>query len=166
MGADAVAIPSAIGKRKYRRAKRIGGAYSRIALGDIDGRLREARLMREITDDLTAHCGGKPSAVQRQLIQRAAVLHLRLALMDDQEPDGHMTEKTAREYLCWNNAYCRTLRLLGLKGTPERSPGLAEILAAMPAREPQTPPDASPRPDASAAADGLYSVATVRAAGD
>jgi hypothetical protein len=27
-----------------------------------------------------------------------------------------MTEKHAREYLCWNNAYVRTLRTLGLKG--------------------------------------------------
>ena len=109
--------------------------------------------MREITDELTAHCGGHPSAVQRRLIQRAAILHLRLALMDEQtEPDGSMTEKTAREYLCWNNAYCRTLRLLGLKGTPERQASLAEIVALAPASVPERPSAASPLPAAPGAA--------------
>jgi hypothetical protein len=102
----------------YRNKKRKPRAHSRhIALGDIDKRRREARLMGEIIEELTAHCGGNPSAVQRRLIQRAAILHLRLALMDEQtEPDGSMTERHAREYLCWNNAYVRTLRTLGLKG--------------------------------------------------
>jgi len=148
MGADAAAIPVAIGKRKHRGAKRIGGSYSRIALGDIDGRLREAKLMRDLIEDLTAHCGGNPSAVQRQLIQRAAILHLRLALMDDGTKAGiGMTEKTAREYLCWNNAYCRTLRLLGLRGTPARA-SLAQIIAAAPARELERPSERSPLPDA------------------
>jgi hypothetical protein len=120
------------GARPYNVAKRVAVHSRRIALGDIDGRLREARLIREITDELTAHCGNNPSAVQRRLIQRAAILHLRLALMDEQtEPDGSMTEKHAREYLCWNNAYCRTLRHLGLKGASTgREPSLADILAA------------------------------------
>ena len=90
--------------------------------------------MRGVVEELTKHCGGSPSAVQRQLIQRAAILHLRLALMDERtEPDGSMTEKCAREYLCWSNAYCRTIRLLGLKGPAERGPSLAEILSAAPA---------------------------------
>ncbi len=86
--------------------------------------------MREITEELTTHCGGNPSAVQRRLIQRAAMLHLRLALMDEHiELDGRMTERNAREYLCWNNAYVRTLRTLGLKAATERGgPSLKDII--------------------------------------
>ena len=94
--------------------------------------------MREITEELTAHCGGNPSAVQRRLIQRAAILHLRLALMDEQiEPDGSITEKHAREYLCWNNAYVRTLRTLGLKGVSS-APSLADYLAGKTAAAPSS----------------------------
>ena len=140
MSTDNTAVTRTVRARPYRGAKRVGVHSRRIGLGDIDGRLREARLMREITEELTAHCGGDPSAVQRRLIQRAAILHLRLALMDEQtEPDGTMTEKHAREYLCWNNAYVRTLRTLGLKGAPVRAPVLADILAGAPAGAPNAP---------------------------
>jgi hypothetical protein len=88
--------------------------------------------MRETIEELTQHCGGRPSVVQRRLIHRAAVLHLRLTLMDQQLEDGDsMPERIGREYLAWNNAYCRTLRLLGLKGAPsEHVPSLADIISA------------------------------------
>jgi hypothetical protein len=90
------------------------GPYSRPpALARLDQRTREAKLLREATADLTAHVGGKPSAVQRRLIERAAMLALRLALMDAKEPHGGLSERDAREYLCWNNAYVRTLAALG-----------------------------------------------------
>lgn len=112
--------------------RRIGSYSRRIALGKIDGRRREAKLMRDIVAELTAHVGGRPSAVQRRLIERAAVLHLRLALMDEEtEPGGGMSEKNAREYLCWNNSYVRTLRELGVKAATDRSgPTLSEIITA------------------------------------
>ncbi len=111
---------------------RIGPHSRRLALGKIDGRRREAKLMREIVEELTQHVGGRPSAVQRRLIERAAVLHLRLILMDEQMvPTGGMSEKNAREYLCWHNGYVRTLRQLGLQGADRaRGPSLAEILTA------------------------------------
>jgi hypothetical protein len=115
----------------YRKRKHQPRAHSRhIALGDIDGRLRAARLMRQVIRELTEHCGGRPSAVQRKIIQRAAVLHLRLALLDAETgPDGQMSEKTAREYLCWNNAYVRTLNSLGLKAVAPTAT-LTDYLAA------------------------------------
>jgi hypothetical protein len=95
--------------------------------------------MRQIIGELTEHCGGHPSAVQRRIIQRAAVLHLRLTLLDAQTgPDGEMSEKTAREYLCWNNAYVRTLNALGLKGAA-RAPSLADYLAGKTAAAASTP---------------------------
>jgi hypothetical protein len=86
--------------------------------------------MREVVAELTRHVGGRPSSVQKLLIDRAAKLHLRLLLMDAQtEPGGGMSEKNAREYLCWSNAYTRTLCQLGLQGTPERPETLADVLA-------------------------------------
>ena len=119
----------------------IGPHSRRIALGMIDGRRREARLMREVRDELIQHCGGRPSTVQRKLCERAAVLALRLAMMDAKAPDGSLTERDAREYLCWHNAYVRTLRELGLKGAEEKPPTLAELLATMPASTSHTAPD-------------------------
>ena len=109
---------------------RIGPHSRRLGIGKIDGRRREAKVMRDFAAELSAHVG-TPSAVQRQMIARAAVLHLRLLLMDQQTgPGGAISERNAREYVCWHNAYVRTLRQLGLKGAPERQPSLAEIIAA------------------------------------
>lgn len=91
------------------------GPYSRPpALAKLDGRRREAKLMQQTRDELVAHVGGKPNAVERRLIERAAVLALRLAMMDAKAPDGAMSERDAREYLCWSNSYVRTLRELGV----------------------------------------------------
>jgi len=114
------------------KTRRIG-AYSRpTALAKLDGRTREAALLRTTREALVAHVGGQPSAVQSVLIERAAILALRLAVMDAKAPGGALTERDAREYLCWHNAYVRTLRELGIKGVPERGPTLAEVLASMP----------------------------------
>lgn len=107
------------------------GPYSRPpALAKLDGRRREARLMRDAVSELTRHVGGAPSVVQQRLIHRAAVLALRLAMMDAKAPDGAMSERDAREYLCWHNAYVRTLRQLGLKGAAQKGPDLASYLAS------------------------------------
>lgn len=82
------------------------------ALSKLDGRRREARLMRDTAAELTGHLGHEPNPIERRLIDRAAVLALRIALMDARAPDGTMTEKGAREYLAWSNSYVRTLREL------------------------------------------------------
>jgi hypothetical protein len=107
------------------------GAYTRhIGIGDIDGRRREARLMREVTAELTRHVGGKPSAVQKMLIDRIARLQLRLMVLDSQvEPGGDMTERNTRQYLAWSNTLERSLRRLGLQAVPERGQTLADVIA-------------------------------------
>ena len=79
MGAEAAKTAPTKVVRSYRLPKPVGPHSQRIALGAIDGRLREAKLMKEITEELLEHCGGQPSAVQKRLIQRTAMLHLRLA---------------------------------------------------------------------------------------
>ena len=96
------------------------GPYSRpSALAKIDGRRREARLMRDLRAELVAHVGGKPSATQTALIERVCWLGLHIAMMDRRTAVRRaMTERDGREYLAWVNSQGRLLRQLGLKGAP------------------------------------------------
>ncbi len=96
----------------------------------MDGRTRESRLLRDIRKDLIAHCGGSPSTTQRVLIDRAARLTLQVALMDEKQADGGLTERDGTQYLAWTNTLTRLMRQLGLKGAAERPKSLAEIHAA------------------------------------
>jgi hypothetical protein len=56
--------------------------YRPVALAKLDQRTKEARLMRETRAELAAHVGGKPSAVQAAMIERACQLTLRIVAMD------------------------------------------------------------------------------------
>lgn len=106
--------------------------YSRaIAWANLDGRSREAVLLRRVRADLTAHLGGKPSATQRALIERAASLSLHIALLDAKalKAGGVMTDHDSRQYLAWSNALTRTLRQLGNKGVAATPRTLADIRA-------------------------------------
>jgi hypothetical protein len=109
--------------------------YSRPAsLLKLDGRTREAALLRKTRADLTAHVGGKPSATQKAMIERAAMLTLHLGLMDEKtlSAGGTMTEHDSRQYLAWSNSLTRALSLIGFDGTPAKVPTLAEVMASHP----------------------------------
>jgi hypothetical protein len=81
----------------------------------VDGRLAEAKLMARVRAGLTQHLGGKPTAPQRILIDRAAALSLRLHLMDRESArSGEMSERNGRQYLAWSNSLTRVLRQIGL----------------------------------------------------
>jgi hypothetical protein len=85
-------------------------------LAKLDRRTRESRLLKAVRSDLTAHVGGKPSATQRALIERAARLSLYIEVMDRESiAAGTMTERNSRQYLAWVNALRLALRELGLK---------------------------------------------------
>ena len=59
------------------------GPHSRPGvLAVIDGRRAEAKLMQRLKADLAKHVGGNPSVVQQMLIDQAAMLTLRVHLMD------------------------------------------------------------------------------------
>ena len=106
------------------------GPYSRPdALSKLDGRTREARIKRKVCADLTAHLGGMPSATQRAIIERCAVLTMQLALLDAKHAAGDMGERDTRQYLAWTNTLTKLLRHLGMKGAAERAPSLADHLA-------------------------------------
>jgi hypothetical protein len=100
------------------------GPYSQTAiLSKLDGRTREARLMRGTRSTVVAHVGGKPSIVQQTLIERACQLQIRIAMMDRDFADGRVqTEHDSRTYLAWSNSLTRTLRELGLNEAPTPKP--------------------------------------------
>lgn len=105
--------------------------YSRpAALAKLDGRTREARLVRDVRADLVKHVGGNPSATQLWLIEQAIQLKLRLALMDAKLAETkEQTAHDSRTYLAWSNSFSRILRQIGMKGAAEKPPSLAEYLA-------------------------------------
>jgi len=127
------------------------GPHSRPGkLAIIDGRRAEARRMKEIREGLIAHLGGTPSIAENMLIQRIAMLMLRMELMDARAlKNGDMSERDGRQYLAWNGAVARMLRQLGLKATPARPLTLAERLAQLGPAPTAAPP--SPASDLRAA---------------
>lgn len=120
------------------------GPHSRPhTLAKLDGRTREARLLRDFRADLVRHVGGKPSATQAALITQACQLQLRIALMDRATAGEAVPSfRNGREYLAWANALARLLRQLG-KGVSATGPTLADHLAG---REPGHAPRLDPLP--------------------
>jgi hypothetical protein len=113
--------------------------------GRLHGNSAERRAAAKLRADLIAHCAGRPSATQRAMIEQAAELKLRLAVMDqDFIRTGRRSAHASRDYLAWSNSMVRLLRQLGLKGAAERGPTLAELLAQPPARPPATETPAGP----------------------
>jgi hypothetical protein len=96
----------------------------------IDGRLAEAKLMACVREELSQHLGGKPSATQKILIDRAAALSLRLHLMDREtaRSGGVMTDRNGRQYLAWNNSLTRLLTQIGLESASARPLSPSEAL--------------------------------------
>jgi hypothetical protein len=85
--------------------------------------------MRRIREDLVAHVGGKPTVVQRMLIDRATVLSLRLALLDEKiTSEISLTEHDNNYVIAWQNALTRCLVALGVKtAAAQRPPTLADL---------------------------------------
>ncbi len=80
----------------------------------VDGRLAEAQLMHRVHAELIQHLGGKPSATQRILIDRAAAPSLRIHLMDRESArSGGMSERNGRQYRAWSNSLTRVLNQIG-----------------------------------------------------
>ena len=104
--------------------------YSSNPLARVDGRRKEARILRETREALIAHVGGNPSAAVLRVINRIARLWLRAAQLDARIISGEFTEHDPRVYLAVANSITRMLRRdLGLKGadTP-LPPSLADVL--------------------------------------
>lgn len=86
---------------------------------------------RRLRADLIAHVGGKPSAVQRALIDAASELKLKIAVADQRFVEqGAMSQHARNEYLAFVNSYSRLLRQLGLEAAASRVVPITETLAA------------------------------------
>ena len=107
---------------------------SRHRLGNLDRRTSESKLFEQFRDELIIHCGGEPSIVQRTIIERAAWLRLRLALLDGKIATGAFSEQDSRCYLGWANTLSRLLLRLGVTPTAGPQPSLSEVLADIAAR--------------------------------
>ncbi len=109
------------------------GPYSNCAtLAKMDGRSREARLVKSLRAELIAHVGGTPSTTQRLLIDQAAQLQLRIAMMDaDGDGIGGMTERNQVQYLAWAGALSRLLRDLGMNAAAPPPQSHADFLKSL-----------------------------------
>jgi hypothetical protein len=108
------------------------GAYSKeIVLARPDGRSREARLLQQMRRALIEHLGGEArlSAPQRAMVERAAMLQLRVAVLDGKILDGTFSEYDAKTYLAFSNSLARTLDRLGLAPAAAPQMTLAERAA-------------------------------------
>lgn len=108
---------------------RLGPYSTQAAVQGLDQRTREGRLMRQVRKDLTNHLGGNPSVTQRVMIDRAAWLSLRIALLDAKILDGSFTEHDSRTYLAWSGHLSRLMRDLGLKGAKPAAKTLSDHFA-------------------------------------
>src|SRR5206468_3728370 len=103
-----------IEKRRRRRPRRTG-PFAR-SLTDLDRRTRAAKIMREIVDELTAHCGGNPSAAEALLIRQAAMKATRLHLLSERFLAGtDLAEGSDHHALSWSNSLRLDLAQLGME---------------------------------------------------
>ena len=80
--------------------------------------------------ELTAHCGGNPSFPQAMLIERAAVLALRIAQIEAKMLAGEaLTLHDNNHAIAWHNAYRRTLTAIGLEPAAAKAPTLADLFS-------------------------------------
>jgi len=115
--------------RLGRKTRRIGPYSNPGSLAKLDGRTREAALMRRVRADLVAHVGGSPNAAQRLLIERAVILSLRVAQIDARIlAGGVLTAHDNDHAIAWHNALRRTIAALGLEPAAAPQPTLADYL--------------------------------------
>src|SRR5207253_1309538 len=95
-----------ISPRNVRKAHRVGPHSRPHNLAKLDGRTKEAQLLCRVREELTQHVGGRPTAVQRALIERCVWLSLRLAMLDKKIASGRdFTQIDSNTYLAWSNSF-------------------------------------------------------------
>jgi len=116
--------------RNGSNVRKIGPHSRPNTLAKLDGRTKEAALLRRFRADLTQHVGGAPSATQRCLIDRAAMLALHMDLFDARAlASGGLSERDGRQYLAYSNSLARAMKQLGFKGAADKPPSLKDHLA-------------------------------------
>jgi hypothetical protein len=101
------------------------GPYAKeIVLSRPDGRTKEARLLKQMREKLVAQLGGEGRLrpAQRVLIERIAMLQLKVALLDARIIAGTMTDYDHKSYLAYANSLSRMLEKLGLNDPASGAP--------------------------------------------
>ena len=107
------------------------GPYSRPhRLRKLDGRTKEAKLLRAVTAQLIAHLGGKATVTEKILVDQCAQLCLRLAQLNDKMASGSLSETDNKVYVCFSNTLSRMMRQLGLDARKAAPPTLDGYIAA------------------------------------
>jgi len=109
------------------KSRGLGPHSRRHRLGFLDGRTFEARLHRKFRAELIAHVGGAPSIAQAAIVERAAWVQLRLAMMDSKVASGDFTEQDSHVYLAWANTLGRLLARLGLEPQAAKPPSIYDL---------------------------------------
>jgi hypothetical protein len=102
---------------------RRAGPYSRLDLPTFSGKTREGALLRGVRAELVKHVGGCPTATQAVLIEAAAQLRVRIALMDRKFSENQMqTDHDTRTYLAWVGSLGRLMTRIGIAQQPATKP--------------------------------------------
>jgi hypothetical protein len=105
-------------------------ASSKFGLIKVDGRTKEAALLQRVRKELSEHVGPNPTYIQNYLIDRAAILSLRLAQIDQRIIDETpLTILDNSQTVAWQNALTRVLVALGVKKDAVKRPSLTDINA-------------------------------------
>jgi hypothetical protein len=99
-------------------------------LARLDWRTREAKLLTAMRAELTQHLGGRLTAVQAILVERASRLVVYLETMDQRALEaGTMSERDSKQYLAWCGQLRLTLREIGVEAAPAaKGESLADYL--------------------------------------
>jgi hypothetical protein len=111
----------------------VGAKYvCKTTLARLDKRTKAGRLLRAMKEQLTTHIGGNPTPPERLLIDRACVLALKVAQLDQRIlNDETITPADSQVYLSWQNNLRRTLIALNIRPSSVKAPTLADHLSAI-----------------------------------
>jgi hypothetical protein len=104
-------------RRSKTAVSRKLGPFSRIhSLWELDLRTREATMLQTLQAELVDHVGGRPTVIQRLLIERCVMLAFRVCQIDHKIMSGEeFSQHAAAHALAWNNSLRRTLLALGVE---------------------------------------------------
>ena len=97
---------------------------------DLDGRTREAAIVKRTIADLTAQVGGSPTAAQALLIHATAVIVLRIRCALDKYGTGADVESLDKHFVSLQNSLRLNLITLGLETAKDRPLSLERYLEA------------------------------------
>jgi hypothetical protein len=101
--------------------------------GKLDGRKKEARILKATRKELLGLLGHKPNGAELALVEQIAWLQLRLSTMNQRLVEGSYTHFDANVYNAHVNSLARCLSRLGVVGKLEKAKpataSLADIMA-------------------------------------